>query len=68
MANTQASTAEPIDVEVEDVAATDDDDVPMLDKLEDVGHRISEFVVERPLTAVAIAATAGFLIGRLFRR
>jgi ElaB/YqjD/DUF883 family membrane-anchored ribosome-binding protein len=67
MANAQTSTAEPIDVDVDDVAASGDE-VPMLDRLEEAGRRVSEFVVERPLASVAIAASVGFLIGRMFRR
>jgi ElaB/YqjD/DUF883 family membrane-anchored ribosome-binding protein len=40
----------------------------LLDRLENVGQRVTDFVVERPLTAVALAVGVGFLFGRMMRR
>ena len=40
----------------------------LLDRLENVGQRVTDFVVERPLTAVAAAVAVGFLFGRMMRR
>lgn len=46
------------------------DEVPneLLDRLENVGQKVTDFVVERPLTAVAAAVAIGFLFGRMMRR
>jgi ElaB/YqjD/DUF883 family membrane-anchored ribosome-binding protein len=46
------------------------DEVPneLLDRLENVGQKVTEFVVERPLTSVAVAVAIGFLFGRMMRR
>jgi len=40
----------------------------LLDRLEDVGQKVTDFVVERPLAAVALAVAVGFFFGRMMRR
>lgn len=68
MSKTPASAADPIEVEIpEQDHDHDGPGEPLLDKLEDLGNRVTDFVVERPLTAVGIALAAGFLLGRLMR-
>lgn len=68
MSKTTATAADPIEVEIPE-QGHDDDELrePLLDKLEDLGNRVTDFVVERPLAAVGIALAAGFLLGRLMR-
>lgn len=41
---------------------------PFMDRLEDLGNDVTHFVTTRPLVAVGIALTVGFLLGRLARR
>ncbi|HWB81136.1 MAG TPA: DUF883 C-terminal domain-containing protein [Nannocystaceae bacterium] len=62
-----ATTADPVEIEVEDHAGHDEPDVPLADRLEDLGHRVTHFVQERPLAAVGIALGLGFVLGRIFR-
>ena len=68
MSKTPATAAGPIEVEIPEQDHDDDEPrEPLLDKLEDLGNRVTDFVVERPLAAVGIALAAGFLLGRLMR-
>jgi hypothetical protein len=62
-----ATSADPVEIEVEEHPGHDEPDVPLTDRLEDIGHRVTHFVQERPLAAVGIALGLGFLLGRIFR-
>lgn len=60
-----ASTeAEDLEAEI----AHDEESNELLDRLEDVGQKVTEFVVARPLTSVALAVAVGFLFGRIMTR
>jgi ElaB/YqjD/DUF883 family membrane-anchored ribosome-binding protein len=48
--------------------ADDEDDDPLSDHLRTVSVQALDFVRDRPLVAVGIAAAAGFLLGRAFSR
>ena len=61
------SEAEAEDLEHE-ASHGDEESNELLDRLEDVGQRVTDFVVQRPLTAVAVAVAVGFLFGRMMRR
>jgi DUF883 C-terminal glycine zipper region len=61
-----ASAADPIEVEIPE-PESDESDEPLLDKLEEFGNHVTDFVVQRPLAAVGIALATGFLLGRLMR-
>lgn len=66
MSTPTASAADPIEVEVQE---HEDEDAhePLIDRLEDLGNHVTEFVVRRPLAAVGIALAVGFLLGRVVR-
>jgi len=51
-----------------DVDGDDGGSAPLVDRLEDLGQQITQFVQERPLAAVGIALGLGFVLGRIFRR
>ena len=60
-------TAEPIEVDASE-PEPDLERAPLMDRLEHLGHNVTDFVVQRPLTAVGIAVGVGFLLGRAMRR
>ena len=67
MATSNATTADQVEIEVEG-HEHEEPDAPLVDRLEDLGQQITQFVQERPLAAVGIALGVGFVLGRLFRR
>jgi len=58
----------PIEFELLDADPTEVPRQPLLDQLETLGNRVTHFVTTRPLVAVGIVLTAGFLLGRMARR
>ncbi len=70
MPKTTGATADPIEVEVREPEEGEDESPsePLLDRLENLGEQVTQFVVERPLTAVGIALAVGFIVGRIARR
>lgn len=67
MAKTTGAAADPIEVEVHEPEEQEPSQ-PLLDRLENLGEQVTQFVTERPLTAVGIALAVGFLVGRIARR
>ena len=67
MSKTTSAAADPIEVEVHE-REDDEPAQPLLDRLENLGEQVTQFVTERPLTAVGIALAVGFLVGRIAQR
>lgn len=68
MSTSTAPIPDPIDFESSDAEPDEDSHPPLLDQLESLGHRVTELVIARPLVAVGIVLTLGFLLGRIARR
>jgi hypothetical protein len=67
MSTSRTHVPDPIDFERSDAEPGEDSSAPLLDRLESFGHQVTELVITRPLVAVGIALTLGFLLGRIAR-
>lgn len=61
----KSNGAEPVDDEDDRFL---DEDEPVMEKLEQLGGNVAQFIADRPLAAVGVAVAVGFVLGRLIQR